>query len=305
MGEASQPFPPAVGRPLLPMKTPLRFFSVALVAIAFALTSARVAAAGPQLGIQSWTCRNMTFDEVVDFATKHQIKNLQLISKHIDPKGSKEESLRKKAILDARGLTCYTFGVNGTSMEKEENRKLFEFAKLMGIKIIIVEPKNLAEWDNLEQLVKDYDIKLAIHNHGTGSVYGDPATVQKVLAKRDARIGVCLDIGWVTAAGFDAAKVFREYNGRVFDMHLKDKRVEPAVAGAMVTDKKGEKKPAGPTILDVEIGTGQANYQELFAEIQKAKWSGVMAIETDNAGFAQDPNKLVAGAVAFFKANVK
>ena len=247
----------------------------------------------------------MSFDEVVEFATKHQIKNLQLISKHIDPKGTKEETLRKKAILDARGLTCYTFGVNGTSLDKEDNRKSFEFAKLMGIKIIIVEPKNMAEWDNLEQLVKEYDIKLAIHNHGTGSVYGDPATVQKILAVRDARIGVCLDVGWVTAAGFDVAKVFREYNGRVFDMHLKDKRLEPAAPGAMVTDKQGQKKPAGPTILDVEIGTGQANYQGLFAEIKKAKWSGVMAIETDHGEFAKDPNKLVAGGVAFFKANTR
>ena len=287
------------------MKIPFHLFSVALLAISLSLTFARAAEVGPKLGLQSWTCRNMTFEEVVEFATKHQIKNLQLISKHIDPKGTKEEMLRKKAILDARGLRCYTFGVNGTSMDKEDNRKSFEFAKLMGIKVIIVEPKNLAEWDNLEQLVKEYDIKLAIHNHGTGSVYGDPATVQKVLAARDPRIGVCLDVGWVTAAGFDAAKVFREYNGRVFDMHLKDKRVEPAAPGAMVTDKKGEKKPAGPTILDVEIGTGQANYQGLFAEIKKAKWSGVMAIETDNVGFAQDPNKLVAGGVAFFKASVK
>ena len=287
------------------MKTPLRLFAVALLAITFALSSARAAAAGPQLGIQSWTCRNMSFDEVVEFATKHQIKNLQLISKHIDPKGTKEETLRKKAILDARGLTCYTFGVNGTSLDKEDNRKSFEFAKLMGIKIIIVEPKNMAEWDNLEQLVKEYDIKLAIHNHGTGSVYGDPATVQKILAVRDARIGVCLDVGWVTAAGFDVAKVFREYNGRVFDMHLKDKRLEPAAPGAMVTDKQGQKKPAGPTILDVEIGTGQANYQGLFAEIKKAKWSGVMAIETDNGEFAKDPNRLVAGGVAFFKANTR
>ena len=287
------------------MKTPLRLFSVALLAISLALTFGRAAEAGPQVGIQSWTCRNMTFEEVVEFASKHQIKNLQLISKHIDPRGTKEETLRKKAILDARGLTCYTFGVNGTTMDKEENRKSFEFAKLMGIKVIIVEPKNLAEWDNLEQLVKEYDIKLAIHNHGTGSVYGDPATVKKVLAARDPRIGVCLDVGWVTAAGFDAAKIFREYNGRVFDMHLKDKRVEPAAPGAMVTDKKGEKKPAGPTILDVEIGTGQANYKGLFAEIKKAKWAGVMAIETDNGEFAKDPNKLVAGGVAFFKASVK
>jgi sugar phosphate isomerase/epimerase len=287
------------------MKTPFRLLSLAVLALSFILSSARAAEAGPQLGIQTWTCRYMTFDEVVDFATKHQIKYVQMIAAHIDPKGTKEETLRKKAILDQRGLVCYTFGVNGTSMNKEENRKLFEFAKLMGIKLIIVEPKNMAEWDNLEELVKEYDIKLAIHNHGTGTAYGDPETVKKVLAARDPRIGVCLDIGWATAAGFNAAKVFREYNGRVFDMHLKDKRVEPAAPGAMVEDKKGGKKPAGPTVLDVEIGTGQAAYKELFAEIKKAKWSGVMAVETDNGGFQKDPNTLVAGAAKFFKANVK
>ncbi|MEO7598029.1 MAG: sugar phosphate isomerase/epimerase [Opitutus sp.] len=263
--------------------------------VVFGITScalalgARAADTGPQLGLQTWTCRNMTFDEVVAFVDKHHIKYLQLIAKHIDPKGTKEEALRKKAVLDQHGLVCYTFGVNGTSMDKEDNRKLFEFAKLMGIGLIVVEPKTMGEWDNLEALVKEYDIKLAIHNHGTGSVYGDPATVKSVLAARDARIGVCLDVGWVTAAGFDAAKVFREYNGRVFDMHLKDKRV----------DKSGEK----PVVLDVEIGTGEANYNDLFAEIKKAKWSGVMAIETDNAGFAADPNRLVSEASTFFHKN--
>jgi sugar phosphate isomerase/epimerase len=258
--------------------------------ILFSGAAAHSADAGPKLGLQSWTCRNMTFEDVVAFADAHHIKYLQLIAKHIDPKGSKEETLKKKAVLDQHGLVCYTFGVNATTMDKEDNRKLFEFAKLMGIKLIVVEPKNLAEWDNLEQLVKEYDIKLAIHNHGTGTVYGDPATVKKVLAERDPRIGVCLDIGWVTAAGFDAAKTFREYGNRVFDMHLKDKRV----------DKSGEK----PVVLDVEVGTGEANYKDLFAEIKKTNWSGVMAIETDNAGFAADPNKLVDISEAFFKANV-
>lgn len=271
------------------MKLFHRIVLLAVMALSAATPRLRAEEAGPKLGLQTWTCRNMSFDDVVAFAGVHHLKYLQLIAKHIDPKGPKEETLRKKAILDEHGLVCYTFGVNGTTMDKEENRKLFEFAKLMGIRMIIVEPKDMAEWDNLEALVKEYDIKLAIHNHGKGTVYGDPATVKAVLAARDPRIGVCLDIGWITAAGFDAAKVFREYNGRVFDMHLKDKRI----------DTSG----ATPVVLDVEIGTGQANYQDLFAEIKKANWSGVMAIETDNAGFAADPNRLVREAVTFFKAN--
>lgn len=272
------------------MKIPFRSLLVAALA-ALTVVSAHAAEAGAKLGIQSWTCRNMTFEEVIAFATKHQIKYLELFTAHFNPRGTKEEMLAKKAALDKAGLVCYSFGVASTSMDKEDNRKLFEAAKLMGIQVIVVEPKNPAEWDNLEQLVKEYDIKLAIHNHGKGTVYGDPATVKQILATRDSRIGVCLDIGWVTAAGFDAAKVFREYNGRVFDMHLKDKKVEgPA-------DK--------PVVLDVEIGTGQANFKGIFEEIKKANWSGVLAIETDNAGFHRDPNQLVAGAVQFFKANAQ
>jgi sugar phosphate isomerase/epimerase len=274
------------------MRNTLRSLLVAAVVAATAFASSSMAADyKPTVGIQTWTLRNMNFEQVVEFAKKHQIKKLQMIGNHMDPKASKEVTAKKKAVLDAAGLSVYTFGVTGTTLDKEDNRKLFEFAKLMGIKIIVVEPKNLAEWDNLEQLVKEYDIKLAIHNHGTGSVYGDPATVKKVLAARDPRIGVCLDIGWVTAAGFDAAVVFRDYGNRVFDMHLKDKVVE--------TDAKGKATP-----VDTEIGKGKSNYAGLFAEIKKSKWSGVMAIETDSKAFAEDPNRLVSEAKTFFAAQV-
>jgi sugar phosphate isomerase/epimerase len=240
-----------------------------------------------QLGLQTWTANKMTFDQVVAFAVAHHITQLQFIGTQFDPKGTKEETLRKKAILDAKGLTCYTFGVNGTSLNKEDNRKLFEFAKLIGAKLIVVEPKNMAEWDNLEELVKEYDIKLAIHNHGTGTAYGNPETVKAVLAKRDHRIGVCLDVGWVTAAGYDAAKIFKDYGDRVYDIHFKDKKVEKAADGKSV-------------VLDVALGTGEANYQGLFAALKQTNWSGVMAIETDNRAFQADPSQMVSEGQKFF-----
>lgn len=269
------------------------FSTVAAAAVALASVTSTQAAdkAEPKLGVQTWTLRNMSFEQVVDFAVKHKIKYLQMISKHIDPNGTKEDWAKKKAVLDEKGLVCYTFGVAGTSMKKEENRKLFEMAKFLGCKVIVVEPREMAIWDNLEELVKEYDIKLAIHNHGKGTVYGDPATVKKVLDSRDKRIGVCMDIGWITAAGFDAAEIFKGYNGRVYDMHLKDKKIEKV---------DGKDVP-----LDVDIGTGNANYKGLFQEIKKAKWDGVMAIETDNKSFAEEPTKFVEGGAKFFKENVK
>ncbi|HEY8994392.1 MAG TPA: sugar phosphate isomerase/epimerase, partial [Lacunisphaera sp.] len=101
------------------------------------------------------------------------------------------------------------------------------------------------------------------------------------------RIGVCLDVGWVTAAGFDAAEIFKSYGDRVFDIHFKDKVVETAADGKKVP-------------IDTEIGKGAANYAGLFAAIKQSGWSGVMAIETDSKAFAEDPNRLVSEAKTFF-----
>lgn len=274
------------------LKSLLRIALIITACVALPLTQAATKTIeGPQLGLQTWTCRNMDFDQVVAFAVKHGITNIQFIAAQLDPRGAPAESLRKKAILDQHGLRAYTFGVNSTSMDKEDNRKLFEFAKLMGIAVIVVEPKEQSQWDNLEALVREYDIKLAIHNHGTGTVYGNPATVRNVLAARDRRIGVCLDVGWVTGAGFDAAEVFRSYGDRVYDIHFKDKIVETSVDGKKVP-------------IDTEIGKGASNYTGLFAAIKQSRWSGVMAIETDSKAFAEDPNRLVSEAKLFFASQV-
>jgi len=273
------------------MKTIFSRFALTIAAAFILSFNARASDYIPAIGIETWTLRNLNFDQMVEFCSQHHITNLAVIDKHMDPFAPPEETKRKKAILDQHGLRVYTFGVAKTSKDKEQNRKLFEFAKLIGARLIVVEPGDQTIWDNLEELVKEYDIKLAVHNHGITSTYGNPETVKKILNARDKRIGVCLDVGHVTGAGFDAAKVFREYNGRVWDIHLKDEKIQ--------------KSDGKETILDVEIGTGQANYKGLFEELKKAKWNGVLAIETDNNDFAANPDKYVTGAVEYVQSNFR
>jgi len=248
-------------------------------------SSAIAADLSSQLGIQTWTLRNLKFDQVVEFAKKHGIKNLQMIGNHMDPKAPTEETLRKKAVLDAAGLKVYTFGVAGTSLDKEDNRKLFEFAKLLGIRVIVVEPNDFKILDNLEELVKEYDIRIAIHNHGIRSLYGNPAVVRALLKHRDPRMGVCMDAGWITSTGMDPTDIFKKYEGRVFDIHLKDKRVE---------------KTQGEDVsFDTHIGKGQGRLDILLAELKATQWPGILAIETDSADFAKNPDEFVAGAKSF------
>lgn len=264
---------------------------VAMAAIAALAISTQAADLAGQLAIQTWTLRNLKFEQVVEFAVKHGIKDLQVIGNHIDPNASQEEWAKKKAVLDAAGLRAYTFGVAGTSLEKEKNRRLFEFAKFMGIKLIIVEPGDFRIWDNLEELAKEYDVKVAVHNHGIKSLYGNPAVVKQIVMHRDPRIGVCMDVGWITSAGFDAARVYKEYEGRVFDLHLKDKRVE--------------KTQGDDVAFDTNIGEGQANYKGLFNELHKSGYAGRLAIETDSNDFAKSPDDFVAKAKAYVEANGK
>lgn len=265
----------------------VRFLAPLLLSLVVASVSVSGA---PKLGLQSWTCRNMSFEETVEFAAKHGIRYVEFFSAHLNPEDSEEVNLEKLAYLKQNGVEAYSIGVSRTTLQKEDNRKLFELAKLFDMKVIVVEPGDQMIWGNLEELVKEYDIKLAIHNHGTGSTYGNPSTVKHILAERDHRIGVCMDIGWVTAAGFDAATVYRNYGERIYDMHLKDKRLD------LVDDRNR------PT--DTFIGLGNANYTELFEEMLEDDWSGVMAIETDSAEFAEDPTEFVEAAKAFFESHV-
>ena len=107
-----------------------------------------------ELGIQTWTLRNLKFDQAVEFAVKHGIRKLSM-SLQFDPKASREEILRQKAVLDQNGLTAYTFGVAATTLDKEQNRKLFEAAKLLGMRQIVVEPPDFKNFDQLEELVRE------------------------------------------------------------------------------------------------------------------------------------------------------
>ncbi len=263
------------------MKHVTRLFSMLLL-LAGSLTAADLTG---QLAIQTWTLRHMKFEQVVEFAKQQGITNLQVIGSHIDPNSPREEYMKKKAILDANGLRAYTFGVAGTSLDTAQNRKLFEFAKDMGISLIIVEPPDFKIFDNLEELAKEFDIRVAVHNHGIRSLYGNPAVVRALLKHRDPRIGVCMDAGWITSTGMNPANVFREYQGRVFDIHLKDKKVE--------------KTQGDDVAMDTHIGEGQGQLEGLLSELKKTGWNGMLAIETDSDTFARNPAEFVGKAKAF------
>lgn len=270
------------------IKTKLRH-CLALIALCFAVSVSAAEDEGLKLGMQTWTLRNLNFEQAIDFCAKHQIKYVQLIPNHIKVDGTKEEWQAKKDYMQKKGVVPYTFGVAGTSLNKEQNRKLFDLAKFMGMKLIVVEPGDFKILDQLEELAKEYDINVCIHNHGIKSMYGNPLVVRNLLKYRDKHIGVCMDAGWIASARLDPVKVFKEYEGRVHDIHLKDKYVECTQNGDKATD--------------TFLGDGEANLSGLIRHLQKERWGGVLAIETDND--LKDPTEHTVKAIQFFKAQTR
>lgn len=242
-----------------------------------------------KLGMQTWTLRNLTFEQSVEFCAKHNIKYLQLIPNHIGLDGLKDEWQKKKDLLAQHGVVAYTFGVAPTSLDKEKNRKLFECAKFFGMKLIVVEPNDFKILDTLEELAKEYDIKVVIHNHDLKSLYGNPNVVKNLIKHRDKRIGVCMDAGWIASGRMDPSKVFKDYEGRVYDIHLKDKKVTSS-------DK-------GDSYKDTFLGEGDANLPQLLTTLHDADYDGVIAIETDNN--LKDPTEHTLKAIEFVKKNSK
>ena len=244
-------------------------------------------AASPRLGLQTWTLRESTFNEVVQFATEHGIKDLQFMPEQIGLGAKPEVWAAKKKTLDEMGLRAYSIGVTNTHLDQAKNREIFEFAKAMALELIVIEPPDFRILDLIETLVQEYDIRVAIHNHGISTLYGNPLVVRNLIMHRDKRIGVCLDVGWLATGRFDVAQVFREYEGRVFDIHYKDK----LIAGSVDGDK------ATPAM----IGAGSVDFRSLFDALHQSKYRGVLAIETD--GNFPDRSAFVKGAQSLFRAN--
>ena len=87
---------------------PLRSFVAGCLAVLlFGVASSdslRASEYAPNLGIQTWTLRNLNFDEVVEFAKRHDIKYLQMIGSHMNPHAPLEETKAKKAIGSLVGV---------------------------------------------------------------------------------------------------------------------------------------------------------------------------------------------------------
>lgn len=173
------------------------------------------------------------------------------------------ESINKvKEKLNQHGIKAVNFGVV-TGKDAAEWRKIFEFAKVFDLYAITTE--DVLKLDIIEPLVKEFDIRLAIHNHprkidDPDYKVWDPHYVVEMTKDRDPRIGACADTGHWMTSGINPVYALRVLNGRIISSHLKDK------------------PDYGPS-HNVVFGTGKAEIGECLDELRKQNFEGNISIE--------------------------
>jgi sugar phosphate isomerase/epimerase len=179
------------------------------------------AAAGLNLGIQLYSLRGYNVDDALRHARDIGFRVVEFYG-DMFPLGSDAAAIQamKKKVADL-GLVISCHGVNGFGGDAAANRRVFEFAKAAGIPTISADPAPEA-FESLDELVKEFDIRIAIHNHGPKHRYDKVIDVLRAIEGHDERIGACADLGHYIRSGENPTEVIRLLKGRLYGIHLKD-----------------------------------------------------------------------------------
>jgi sugar phosphate isomerase/epimerase len=173
------------------------------------------------LGIQLYSLRGYKVDEALQHARDLGFKFVEFYSGMypINSDATAIEAMNKK--LADLGLTISAHGVNRFTKDAAANRKMFEFAKAAGIKTFGADP-DPDSFASLDELVKEFDVRVAIHNHGPTHRYNKAIDVLRAVENHDLRIGACADLGHYIRSGERPVEVIRLLKGRLYGVHLKD-----------------------------------------------------------------------------------
>ncbi|MEO7413311.1 MAG: sugar phosphate isomerase/epimerase [Opitutaceae bacterium] len=224
---------------------------------------------GIKLGVASISLQSLPIEAVASALKQLEIGYVSIFRTHAAfEKGTPEECRAAAAAFRAAGIAVATTSVVNLLNDEALLRKAFENVKAAGLSLMTCRPVPAA-MPLIERFVKEYDIRLAIHNHGPEDKdFPGPDETLKLIQPYDARIGLCLDVGHAMRAKADVPAAVRRCAARLYDVHLKDSLSLPG----SVTD------------IPTEVGRGQMDIRGILAALVDIKYSGVVAFEYERVG---------------------
>ena len=215
---------------------------------------------GFHLGVASYSLREFTQEQALDMTLRCGVNQITFKSMHLPLDSDKETIKKAVALCKQKGVNLYGGGVIYMK-SKAEVDQAFEYAKTAEMKMIVGVP-NHDLLDYVEGKVKEYDIMLAIHNHGPGDlVYPSAESAYVLIKNRDKRMGLCIDIGHTKRINRDPEQDLKDFFDRVLDVHIKD-----------VTAANAE----GTTCI---IGRGVINFPSFMKSVVKLGYKGTLSLE--------------------------
>lgn len=245
-----------------------------------------------RLGVTSYSTRNMTLDATIETLKQLRVDHIALFRAHCNwETASVEECRAVGEKVKAAGLTLTGSGVVNLSKDEAKCRKAFENVKAAGMQTMVCKP-DLDALPLVESLAKEFDQKLAIHNHGPeDKVYPTPEVAWNAIKSLDARVGLCIDVGHTARFGDDPVAAIKRYASRLYDLHMKDSM---AVIGAQKD-------------VPVEVGAGRLDIPGMLRALIEVNYRGVVTFEYEKVaanpvtGLAESIG-YVRGALAALKA---
>ena len=229
---------------------------------------------GIEVGLQSHCFSELPLEKMLDAAASLRFGSVELTGpEHIEPmKDPKERwhwrptadegvirKIRRK--VEARGIIVRSLaaGVRPDWTDVDVDR-LFRMARALGVDLI-TSSSNVGSAARLEGFAKRYRIRVAFHNHSVvkPDEFATERDFEQALAGRSELLGINLDAGHYSAAGFDAADLVRKHHQRIYLIHLKDR-----------------KNNDGP---QVNFGEGDTPLREILLMLKRGKWDIPCMIE--------------------------
>jgi len=236
-----------------------------------------------KLGLASYTFREFSRAQMIGYMKQLNVFDLNCkdIKDHL-PMDPPQEA---QAVADYTAASIRLHAAGAIYFPKDEDddiRAKFEYAKRAGVKVIVAGDPSPASLPRVEKFVKEYDIRIAIHNHGPeDKLWQSPLDILKLIRNMDPRIGCCIDVGHTARAGTDVIEAIHQVGPRLFNMHMKD------LADLHVKESQ------------VAVGEGRMPVREIFEALIATKYEGYVDLEYEVHG--DDPMPGVIESFAYMR----
>jgi inosose dehydratase len=190
-------------------------------AVAGSRRACAAAAPRPTIGIQTYSLRGYPVAEALRHAKDLGFTHVEVYPGMFPITDDVAAIAAQRKLADDLGLVLSAHSVNRFTKDAAANRKVFAYAKALGVPTLGADP-DPDSFASLDDLVKEFDIKIAIHNHGPRHRYNKVVDVLRAIEGRDLRIGALADLGHFIRSGEQPVDVIRALKGRLYGIHLKD-----------------------------------------------------------------------------------